>query len=455
MSSIYDEDAIIESFKTSQCDKSLRATAQKLVSKDGANYYRILDIGCGLAPLLPYLKELIGSNPFSYRGIDASQAMIEEATRLHCCNGGDIKFRVEDATSLHDGEQLEWNNVVIVRDVIDLLVDVTALCDAISNALTNDGVFYISTRLDSKIISHVSDDFYVVEDEGGSCRRRLFTRESFDKWVVSRFKRERAYNLHVFESTDDNGRRSLNLFGYKGTLQHFAKYHYAFGYDPALTSLKDLLALYTDQVTHFGDSARTFRHEGYLKAMNEEHFGTMMNVLYNAVNKIRPGKYPIYLKDKLNIQHWGARFSLHQDATAGWNERIGPFEFVTFGLPLEPVLDASYGGTRIVIRQNYTPSLIDGSENIAINPDDYSSAIGRTIQYLNCVAMPGTYYAYDQYVLHDSSANLQNRERSVLFVTCILSDYDDIYSRALSRQFAHLLETRPGLDTVRHGRRAG
>ena len=451
MGSIYDEDAIVESFKKCQCEKSLRATAQKLISNNGSNYYRILDIGCGLAPLLPYLKEMIGSSPFSYRGIDASQAMIEEATKLHGCDGSDIKFNVEDATSLHEGEQFEWNNVVIVQDVIDLLVDVTALCEHISKTLTNEGVFYISTRLDAKIISHVSDDFYIVEEQNGfSCRRRLFTRESFEKLVVRKFERDGTYNLHVFESTDDIGRKFLNVFGYKRTLQQFAKYHYAFGYDPALTNLKELLAFYTNKATHYGDSERTFRHEGYLRVMNEEHFGTMMNVLHNAVNKIRLGKYPLYLKDKLNIQHRGSKFNLHQDATAGWNERIGPFEFITFGIPLEPVLDASYGGTRIVIRQNYNSSLIDCNENSVVNPEEYYSAFGTKLQYLNCVAMRGTYYVYDQYVLHDSSANLQNRERSVLFVTCVLSDNSNIYSRALSRQFAHLLVTRPGLDTVRH-----
>jgi len=434
---------------------SLRATAQKLISKNSSNYYRILDIGCGLAPLLPYLKERIGSSPFSYRGIDASQAMAEEASKLHGSDDSDIQFSVGDATTLHEEEELEWYNVVIVQDVIDLLDDVTAICELISKTLTNEGVFYIRTCLDPQIISHVSDDFFGVEQpDGFSSRRRLFTRESFEALILRKFEREGMYNLHVFESADDSGRRFLNLFGHKSTLQQFAKYHYAFGYDQTLTNLKELLALYVDKTTHYGDSERTFRHEGYLRAMNEEHFGTVMKALHHAVNKIRPGKYPTYLKDKLNIQHLGAQFSLHQDATAGWNERIGPFEFITFGIPLEPVLDTSYGGTRLMIRQDYKPSLINCSKNFAIDPEEYSSTIGRKIQYLNCVAARGTYYVYDQYVLHASSINLLDRERSVLFVSCIISDCNNIYSRAFSRRFEDLLVTRPGRDTVKHGGRA-
>lgn len=448
MSSIFDDRAIVELFKNSRCNKSLRATAQKLIRNNGLNnYYRILDIGCGLAPLLPYLKELIGDTPFSYRGVDTSQAMVEQAIKLHGCHDSNIKFSVEDATTLHQEEQLEWNNVIIVRDVIETNIDVTALCELISKTLINEGCFYIRTRLDAKIISQLSNDMHIAEEQG-EYRCHIFNRESFEKLIVSRFKHEGTYSLHVFEDSDDSGRQFLNLFGYKHTFKQFAKYHYAFGYDSGLINLKELLALYTKKVTHYGDNRRTFRHEGYLKAMNEEHFGTMMNILHHAVNKIRPGKYPVYMKDKLNIQHPGQKFSLHQDATAGWNECIGPLEFITFGIPLEPIPDTSYGGTRIVIRQNYSSNLLNKSGKISVNPEDYNSAFGGQIQYLNCLAARGTYYVYDQYVLHDSSTNLLDRVRSVIFITCILSETDEIYSRTLCRRFEDLLVTRPRLDIV-------
>jgi hypothetical protein len=239
------------------------------------------------------------------------------------------------------------------------------------------------------------------------------------------------------------------VFGYKSTLRHFEKYHYAFGYEPALAHLKGLLALYVEKVSHYGDSTATFRHEGYLRAMSDEHFGMTMNVLCNIVTKLRPGRYPTYMKDKLNIQHRGGKFNLHQDATARWNERIGPFEFLTIGIPLDPVPDSSHGGTRIVVRQDYKPVLLDCSPSNVIDPETYGRISGKRLQYLDCVAVRGTYYAYDQYVLHDSSTNALDRERWVIFITCILSDQNNVYSRAFAQRAADLLVTRPGIDTVK------
>jgi SAM-dependent methyltransferase len=455
MGTIVDPSAIEESAGQSPCEKSLLAVAQRLIPEPGPNYYRILDIGCGIAPLLPHLKTRIGSNRFSYRGIDASQAIINKAKELHGDTGEDIDFNVLDAARLHEGAQLEWNNIIVVQDVIDLFDDVSEICEAISKTLINEGVFYIRTRLHTDSVAHVGGDIYLIEDSAGKpCRRRIFSRESLQRLVVSRFEREGTYSLQMFESTDSFGRKFLNVFGHKHTVQHFARYHYAFGYDPAFVNLKDLLAGYADEVTHYGDSARTFRHEGYLAAMTEEHFCLVMDVLRNAVHRIRPGKFPIYLKDKLNIQHLGARFIPHQDATAGWNERVGRFEFITFGLPLEPVLDASYGGTRIAIRQDYHPSIIDRNKPTVADSGANHSASPDGHQFLNCLATRGTYYVYDQYVVHDSSANLRDQDRSVLFVTCILGDHDDVYSRAVARQYAHLLVTRPGLDVVRREGRA-
>lgn len=407
-------------------EERARAVVQELVGKGGPAYFRILDVGCGLAPLLPHLRELIGARPFAYRGIDTSQAAIDEARQLHG-DACDVTFRVQDATTLHNEEELEWWNVVIVQDVINELPDVAGICQLAAKALVNDGVVYLRAPLDAE-----------------------HTRERFAQRVLPLLERESTFNLHVYETADARGRRSVNLFGYKRSFQHFAKYHYAFGYDPAFVSLPEVLAQYLDKVVHFGDATRTFRQEGFLRAMSEEHFGTLMNALHDAVAQMLPGKYPLYLKDKLNIQNRGAKFNIHQDATARWNEFIGPFEYITFGIPLQAIPEISYGGTRIVIRQDYDPCLVPCNETSAIDPEVYGASIGKKIQYINCVGTRGTYYAYDQYILHGSSPNIQDRERSVIFVTCILTDYNNIYSRAFARRFEELLETRPGKDIVRY-----
>ncbi len=415
-----------------------RKTAQRLIGAEAPKYYRVLDLGCGLAPLLPHLKECVGDNPFAYQGIDISKTLTADAANLHGDYDGTAEFVAKDVLDLNTEAELPWYNVVIAQDVIEQVDEVYELCNLIGKVLVNDGVFYIRTPLVS---------------EGSDGPTRGFTREHFEHTVVRRFEGEMLYDLHLFES-GTAASRYLNLFGSKRTCKQFAEYHQAFGYEPGLANLKALMAPYVDQVNHFGDHDRTIRHEGYLAAMTEEDFGTVMNCLQRAVHRIRPGKSVCYMKDKLNIQYEGMRFRLHQDATANWNQIIGPFEFITFGVPLEPVVDASYGGTRLVIEQDYSTGLLDCTPTSAIDVDKYGASIGRQIQYLNCLAAPGTYYAYDQYVLHDSSKNQRSDSRSVLFISCIVTDDGDIYSRSFSRRNEHLLETRPGLDVKRHaGRR--
>ncbi|CAN0527318.1 unnamed protein product, partial [Laminaria digitata] len=372
-------------------------------------YYRVLDLGCGRAPLLADLKEVAGENPFFYQGIDLSSTVVEEAAARFAGGAGDVEFSARDLLDLCGEEQLPWYNVVIARDVVEHLDDVEGLCELISRVLVNDGVFYIRTPLALNVATGSSEGF---------------TKEHFDRAVLRSFERQTLFDLHLFES-ETGGIRHLNLVGHKRSITQFDRHHYAFGFDRGLSGLKALITPYVDRVNHFGDEHRTIRHEGYLASMTDQHFGTVMDCLQRAVDRIRPGKRVCYMKDKLNVQHRGMRFRLHQDATANWNEIIGPFEFVTFGVPLEPVLDAGYGGTRLVHEQGHSTSLLDCSSTSAIDPEAYSASVGRPTRYLNCLATPGTYYAYDQYVLHDSSENQRDDSRSVLFISCILTDDAD------------------------------
>jgi len=419
--------------------EDVRSVAERLIRAGTPNYYRVLDLGCGLAPLLSDLKDLAGDNPFFYQGIDQSSTVAREAAARFGVGDGAMTFSAGDLLELCSEEQLPWYNVVIARDLVEHLGEAEGLCELISRVLVNDGVFYMRTPL-------------VRDSAEGSSEG--FTKEHFCSSVVRRFERQTLFDLHLFESETD-GKRHINLLGHKRSITQFDRHHYAFGYDRGLSGLKALITPYVDQVNHFGDEHRTIRHEGYLASMTDQDFGTVMDCLQRAVDRIRPGKRACYMKDKLNVQHTGMRFRLHQDATANWNDIIGPFEFVTFGVPLEPVVDASYGGTRLVYEQGHSTSLLDCSSTSAIDPEAYSASVGRPTRYLNCLATPGTYYAYDQYVLHDSSENQRSDSRSVLFISCILTDDADIYSRSFSRHFEPLLETRPGLDIKRHsGRRA-
>ena len=417
------------------------ATAERLIGRRDANYYRILDLGCGLAPLLPALRQRVGEHPIAYRGVDISAAAVEEARRLHGSAAEDIAFVTQDVLALGQQEQLPWYNVVVGQDLVEHLDEPEALCDLISKVLVNAGVFYLRARL-------------AGPDAPDDALHGAITRSRFDAAVVRSFEREALYDLHVFESEGGDGQRYVHLFGHKKTAPHFERYHYAFGYEPQLGQLKDIITPYVDKVNHFGDQERTFRHEGYLSAMTEEHFGAVMASVQRAVDRFRPGRCATYMKDKLNIQHTGMRFRLHQDATAYWNQLIGPMEFVTLGVPLDPVLDASHGGTRIVLRQPYRPTLIECTASAsAVDPQHYGASIGQTLQYINCLAAPGTYYAYDQYVLHDSTANERPQSRHVLFITCVLTEHADVYSRSFARRLEPYLETRPGLDVKRHAGR--
>lgn len=407
---------------------------RRLFPAGRGKYYRVLDVGCGVAPLLPQLLDQIGRNQLAYRGIDLSRASITEATRRHGGRKG-VEFVVEDIFSLLGAEDLPWFNVVLVQDVVAELSRAAELCAGLSKLLTDDGVLYIRSPIDRAA--------------GGATMNRA----TFDRRVVQPLKREALFEIHVFES-QEGSESYINLLGHKRNSRQYERHHYAVGFDEGLSELGATLAKYETRVNHFGDEARTFRHEGYLASMSEDDFGATIECLQRAVDRTRPGKTVTYMKDKLNIQHRGMRFRLHQDATANWNHLIGPFEFVTFGVPLDAIPDASYGGTRLVVRQGYRPVLLECSETSAIDPVRLGTELGRKLQYLNCLAAPGTYYMYDQYILHDSTENLRDESRKVLFISCILTSDGDMYSRDFSRRNEHLLETRPGLDIKRYSGRS-
>lgn len=62
---------------------------------------RILDVGCGLGDLIPYLNEKTGGN-YTYVGVDIAEKLIEEARKTYTADN--ICFHIGDIFSIPDQE---------------------------------------------------------------------------------------------------------------------------------------------------------------------------------------------------------------------------------------------------------------------------------------------------------------------------------------------------------------
>ncbi|VBB18996.1 class I SAM-dependent methyltransferase [Yasminevirus sp. GU-2018] len=420
----------------------------KIKNIENVGYFRILDIGCGLSPLLPILlKRLRGEKPevvVSYTGVDSSREMISLANEKYSpLNDTDteINYISADAQSLYALDEFSWFNIVIVQNYIHLILDDTHLNNVlkfVSKVLANNGVFYISTKTTVDTVSHIRDDVYLVRknlDSSSLYERRVFTDESFDEKVVKVFDRENTYRMDVFRESDNTGSEFLNAIGYKDTYMVYKNYRYSLGFDQRLKNLRDLLKDCKDVKEYVDDvsTMNTVRKEGCLMDIFRTRHGVylqIMGILKDILQDIVPGSSPIYMKDKLNMNQVGWRFHLHQDASAGWRTkmqaRLPGTTFVTFGIPLSRITESTQGPTRIAIRQGLCSKVVpETKEDFTVDEESINARLGKKLQYLTCYGVEGSYYVFDQFVLHDSSFNLKQQSREVLFITVAISHRKD------------------------------
>ena len=406
---------------------------KRLIKDSMQGYYRVLDIGCGLSPLLQSIRQKIEPNKLDYVGIDSSTEMIKEAKKINLeTNTTKIKYIQTSIQSLLDLSEFPWYNVVILQSFIHLLLDkddITKLCKLISKILPNEGTFYISTKLNISGETHIKDDIYLVEKHDSiRYKRRIFTQATFDQLITSVFENEDTYELETFIEKDDEGNIFYNLIGRKDSLKLYQKYKYSFGYNSTFKQMKAMLDNCAN-VKEYVDNPmdmQVIRKEGFLLDMfynNNKRFNILMKMLSDIFQKIMPGKYPVYMKDKLNMNKSNWKFKLHQDAGAGWKNKLKYKEYVTIGIIMGPITSYTQGPTRIGIRQNYQPELSRFTEeDKTLDESKVNSYLGKPLQYLNCFGTEGNYFVFDQYVLHDSNFNLATQHRDILFITCAISE---------------------------------
>lgn len=451
--SMYDHKLVIDQYAglLKSNDEINNKLVTKILSKikglKDMGYFRIIDIGCGLSPLLPILLSQLsaGRDPedvkIFYMGVDTSKEMIENAKKIHHHhNSKNIKIQhiVADCKGLVHMAEFPWYNICIVQNYVHLILnksDLTDLMKFVSKILANNGVFYISTKTTVDVKEHIEDDVYLIRkinNNNDICYlRRIFTDESFDKLIVDTFRCEDTYDLDVFHEQDGGQNDFINVIGHKDTYRLYDKYRYIIGYDERLKGLKSIIARCRDVKEYVSDlqTLNVIRKEGCLMSLyasDHQTFLELMNTIKSIMTQVLPGRCPIYMKDKLNMNQIGWKFQLHQDASAGWINKMKYNQFITIGIPMGDVTEYSQGPTRIGIRQGYVPKIVSQtrSDN-TIDEDLYNTDHQKTLQYLNCFGVEGSYYLFDQYVLHDSNFNLKHQNRDVLFITCAVSDDQD------------------------------
>ena len=236
--------------------ESLSVTASNILSariNKTNEWYRILDIGCGLSPLLPILKiKILENNPNShihYVGIDSSKEMIEKAKEY---NKGDdhttIRYINADIVDLYELKEFSWYNIVIMQSFVHLLLNddyITKICKFISKILVNNGVFYISTKININKIKNANDnenDLHIVEKiEKLTYKRRIFTQESFEKTILRVFREENTYDINVNIQNDEDNNEYVIAIGTKNTQKLYDKYRYSFDFVPELIHFEKVL----------------------------------------------------------------------------------------------------------------------------------------------------------------------------------------------------------------------
>lgn len=448
--SIYNNEKVLDKYKSmlilnADSTRSMVKLILEMREDIKHDYYRIIDIGCGLSPMLQSFRDELEPNRIDYLGIDNSHQMIKEAKKTnHENTTTKIKYIQANVNGLYDLTEFPWYNIVIVQSFVHLLLnddDIIKLCKFISKILPNDGVFYISSKTNVDYCKHLEKDIYLVEKNDGIVyRKRIFTEESFERLIIKTFKDEGTYEIKMFRYNDDMGNEFLNVIGKKTSIGLYEKYRYHFGYDRRLTTIKHILSQCTECKEYVDNpmSMITVRKEALLLNLyytNNKLFLTIMGIITDIFSKILPGKYPVYMKDKLNLNQKNWRFKLHQDASAGWNK--DKYEsIVTIGIPMAPILSYLDGPTRIAIRQGYIPVITDTKPDKTIDEERMKEILGKPLQYLNCFGIDGNYYLFDQYVLHDSNFNLTSQSRDVWFVTCAVSSCrDDTMDISMSENF--------------------
>ena len=447
-STMYDASEIIDSYR----DKFLKNhdTHREIIARivdnmDNKSYFRILDIGCGIAPLLFTFNQMFPDCEIDYTGIDNSDGMLENAKLIHKYNNPklNVKFINRDITKLHEDENLLWYNIIICQNVIHLLLcddDIANLLKFMSTSLANDGTFYISTRINVKIVNNIRDNVYMVmKNDKTMYQRRVFSEREFEKIITDGFS-DKIYNFDFFKMADNTDAQFINVIGHKNTIGNYRENGFAFGFNDRFREIGTILKKGLHEYTSDLNTFEINRIEGYLMNLSQKEFMEFMDCIAEIFRKTMPGRYPVYMKDKLNMNLPGWKFPLHQDASAGWNKRLDGREFVTIAFFLDETSDMISGPTRIAISMKHKKELHKNTQS------DNTVKHEERLQYLNCVGIPGSYYVFDQYIIHDSGMNNTNTKRNVFFVTFAAVYFkDDMYSLSLANLF---YDTKKSLDVV-------
>jgi SAM-dependent methyltransferase len=452
--SIYDNHQIIKQYTDLISDNYqihislVKQILSKIKNLKDIRYHRILDIGCGLSPLLPIIISELSDNIdikpiLYYQGIDNSVQMIEKATHItkHLSSPNiQIEYKLCDIMTLNQQIEFPWYDIIIIQNYVHLILDKSNLCNLlnfVSKSLINNGVFYISTKTSVNKIKNVcceyqldSDICMVKKTEGISYLRRIFTDQSFDEMILQIFKSENTYDLDVFHAIDSKSNDFINVIGYKNTTKMYDKYKYIIGYEPFFKDLSKILDICNSEVIkeYVSDlnTMEIIRKEAILMDLyltNKQQFIQIMNHIQQIISEILPGYQVIYLKDKLNINLKGWKFPLHQDASAKWNEKSLYKKIITIGIPITNITDESMGPTRICIRHDYKEYIVPQTQSNNVIDLTLCADGLKPLQYLNCFGIAGNYYLFDQYVLHDSRiCETDVQPRTVWFITCALSD---------------------------------
>lgn len=443
------------------------AVAKNLLNKVSVrndHNYRILDLGCGVAPLLTHIikefNEKYTKSKITYMGIDSSEKMIEKCRETYNLHNEkyNLNFECCDVIEYIKKDDIEWFDIIIVQSFVHLLLDINdinLLLDFISNSLCYGGIIYITTNIKSH------DDIVSIKDKGvlevkksndETYFRLNFNLESFksiiskplnDKYILSKVKlceceSHKTPFIVMYGQKTNKGMEKHKYGILKREIPHLIDFLYRS--EPTISKN-------TNKYINNLHEKRIIREENILYEINNVNsvaFNTIMRDINLMLSCMYKGLTPIYLKDKLNINIKFSKFELHQDCAAGWFDRFKTFntkpikDFVTIGIILHNVPNLNNGPTRIYLEQHNIDSI---SENTLSNKTiDKNKYFKKSTQRINFVGDIGDVCVFDSHIIHDSAECFCD-ERKVLFITCAMVDISANYMTSMDL-FHEFINTR-------------
>jgi ectoine hydroxylase-related dioxygenase (phytanoyl-CoA dioxygenase family) len=392
----------------------------------------IIDVGCANGDNLDIMRQI----GFSYlSGIDISPGMVETA-------------RKRTELPIHCADLFEYDgpgaDVIFAQALVHLFPkkDLSKVLQRLLSLAKQR--FYFSTTLHDTPTEGLEPKMHVVR------YRSRYTENELLAYVQEALtflnSQEKTWHVFYFHLTDHLGKNWINVVFDKIDLSASYEKNGVIVYRDFLdkeytTQIAEELAYFASNKAPKGDWLRyddgdVFdRVEDFVRFLNPElrdylYSPTILNTIHKCF-----GKKVTLLKDKCNFKPSGKEaFPLHQDALAGWEKSGYGKKHITLAISLDTI-SLDNAPLQFVTGKHHEGLFSDLYE--VIDHDYY-----KKWNFQPDTMSPGDAIIFDSYTPHFSAANTSDKQRRIVFLTYVDSQYEE----AAAQFFSEKRRRQPPID---------